>query len=240
LTSNTGSKTGSKTSDHDRSEHHTVVITGANRGIGLALVGLYRARGCRVYAICRQASTALQALNVTIIDGVEVTQSSGRAALLAGLDGVSIDLLINNAGILRSETLGSIDAESVRQQFEVNALAPLLITEALRGQLAANAKVALVTSRMGSIADNGSGAYYGYRMSKAALNMAGKSLALDLQPQGVAVVILHPGMVATDMIGGRGDVTAEVAADGLAARIDEVTLDTSGRFVHASGEALPW
>jgi NAD(P)-dependent dehydrogenase (short-subunit alcohol dehydrogenase family) len=234
------SQTSSNTSDHNISEHHTVVITGANRGIGLALVRLYRARGCRVYAVCREASAALQALNVTIIDGVEVTQPSGREALLAGLNGVAIDLLINNAGILRSETLGSIDAESVRQQFEVNALAPLLITEALRGQLTANAKVALVTSRMGSIADNGSGAYYGYRMSKAALNMAGKSLALDLQPQGVAVVILHPGMVATDMIGGRGDVTAEVAAEGLAARIDEVTLDTSGRFVHANGEALPW
>ena len=218
----------------------TVVITGANRGIGLALARSYSARECRVYAACRAASAELRALGVTVIDGVDVGSPAGVAALVDGLRGVTIDLLINNAGILRSEQLGAIDAASVRQQFEVNALAPLLITDALRGQLAERATVALITSRMGSIEDNGSGGYYGYRMSKAALNMAGKSLALDLQPQGVAVVILHPGMVSTEMIGGRGDITAEGAAEGLVARIDEATLERTGAFFHANGEPLPW
>ena len=102
------------------------------------------------------------------------------------------------------------------------------------------AKVALVTSRMGSIDDNSSGGAYGYRMSKAALNMAGKSLAVDLRARGVAVAILHPGMVKTDMIGGNGQVEPADAAKGLLARIDDLTLATSGAFWHMNGERLPW
>ena len=221
-------------------ERRVVVITGANRGIGLALAGYYRSRGEHVYGVCRKASAALRALDISLIEGVDVTAADGMRALEDGLKGVSIDLLINNAGILRDDRLGSIDEVSVRRQFEVNALAPLMITEALRNRLAPEAKVAMITSRMGSIDDNGSGGYYGYRMSKAALNMAAKSLALDLRPEGITVVILHPGMVSTDMIGGRGDVSAEVAAERLAARIDEAALDATGSFLHANGEPLPW
>jgi NAD(P)-dependent dehydrogenase (short-subunit alcohol dehydrogenase family) len=218
----------------------TVVITGASRGIGLALARLYLARGARVFAVCRQVSPALQSLPLNIVSGIDVSDDAGLTVLQEALAGVSIDLLINNAGILRSESLGHLDKQQIRQQLEVNALAPLMVTEALLHHLASNAKVALITSRMGSIADNSSGGRYGYRMSKAALNMAGVSLSHDLRPRGIAVAILHPGLVATDMIGGHGDITPTEAAARLAQRIDALTLATSGTFWHANGEVLPW
>jgi NAD(P)-dependent dehydrogenase (short-subunit alcohol dehydrogenase family) len=144
---------------------------------------------------------------------------------------------------LSEEALDSLDDAAVariRHQFEVNALAPLRLTALLAPQFTRGAKLALITSRMGSIADNTSGSYYGYRMSKAALNAAGRSLAHDLAPRGVAVVLLHPGYVQTPMTGGRGDVDAATAASGLLARIDELTPATSGSFVHANGSPLPW
>lgn len=218
----------------------TVVITGASRGIGLSFCRLYQSRGYDVYAVCRNASEELASLGVHIIDGVNVTQSQGLERMCSVLENVSIDLLINNAGILRNEVLGDIDPDSIRQQFETNALAPLLVTEALADNLTANAKVALITSRMGSVTDNTSGGRYGYRMSKSALNIAGVSLAHDLKPQGIAVAILHPGLVGTEMIGGHGDITPDQAAERLAQRIDELTLESSGTFWHSNGQELPW
>ena len=166
---------------------------------------------------------------------------STQPPLVAAVGKRSIDLLINNAGILLwAKDFPELDVAGIRKQFEVNALAPLRITAALRDRLGKGSKIALVTSRMGSIDDNSSGGGYGYRMSKAALNMAGKSLAVDLAGAGVAVAILHPGMVRTEMIGGRGQVEPSDAARGLLARIDELTLETSGGFWHANGERLPW
>lgn len=218
----------------------TVVITGANRGIGLSFAQLFLKRGDTVYGVCRQASDALANSGAKIIDGVDVTDARGIAKLAESLEGVSIDLLINNAGILRNESLGSLDAETIRAQFETNALAPLLVTEALVEHLSDSAKVALITSRMGSIEDNTSGGRYGYRMSKAALNAAGKSLSEDLKPRGVAVAILHPGLVGTEMIGGHGDLTPDQAAQRLTERVDELTLETSGTFWHSNGQVLPW
>lgn len=218
----------------------TVVITGANRGIGLSFCKLYKANGYRVYAACRSASQELTDLGVEVIDGVDVSEEQGVTRLASALKGVNIDLLINNAGILRNEVLGSIDQDSIRKQFETNALAPLMVTEALMNNLAANAKVALITSRMGSVADNTSGGRYGYRMSKAALNIAGMSLSHDLKGQGVAVAILHPGLVGTEMIGGHGDITPDQAAERLAQRIEELNLSNSGTFWHSNGDQLPW
>lgn len=218
----------------------TVVITGASRGIGLSFCQLYKARGYEVYGACRQASAELSSLGVNVIEGVEVTTEAGIERLVSALMGIKIDLLINNAGILRDEVLGHIDQEQIRQQFETNALAPLLITEALLDNLASGAKVALITSRMGSVADNTSGGRYGYRMSKAALNIAGMSLSHDLKPRGVAVAILHPGLVGTEMIGGYGDITPDQAAERLSQRIDGLTLENSGTFWHSNGEVLPW
>lgn len=217
------------------------VVTGANRGIGLALTSLLKQRGYEVVAACRSSSPALAGLGVTVIDGVDVSEQRGVDKLAAALAGRDVDLLINNAGILIWESgLEQLDLEGVRRQFEVNALGPLRVTRALLGALRKGAKVALITSRMGSIADNSSGGAYGYRMSKAALNMAGTSLAHDLKAVGVAVAILHPGMVKTEMIGGRGQIEPEEAAKGLLARIDALTLANSGGFWHQNGEVLPW
>jgi NAD(P)-dependent dehydrogenase (short-subunit alcohol dehydrogenase family) len=218
------------------------VVTGANRGIGLALVVELKQRGHKVLAACRKSSPELAKLGAEVVEGVDVSTDQGVAALASAVGTRSIDLLVNNAGILVwGDRLGELNVEGIRKQFEVNALAPLRVTDALRERLAQGAKVALITSRMGSIDDNSSGGAYGYRMSKAALNMAGKSLAVDLRGRGVAVAILHPGMVKTDMIGGHGgQVEPADAARNLLARVDALTLETTGTFWHANGQLLPW
>jgi NAD(P)-dependent dehydrogenase (short-subunit alcohol dehydrogenase family) len=218
----------------------TVLVTGANRGIGLAFVQHYQQRGDRVIAICRQSSTELQQSGAQIIEGIDVSDADAVASLGKRLEGVSIDILINNAGILRDERLGNIDYRTVLEQFEVNAIGPLRVTEALLDNLAKGAKVALITSRMGSVADNSSGGRYGYRMSKVALNMAGMSLAKDLAPRGIAVALLHPGYVQTAMVGFGGDISADASAQRLMERIDQLTLESSGSFWHSNGEVLPW
>ena len=217
----------------------TAVVTGANRGIGLELARLLKERGDTVIAICRKSSKELDALDVQVLDGVDVTQADSIASLPDRITG-HVDLLVNNAGLLEHQSLGNIDYASVDRQFQVNAVGPLRVTEALLPRLGKGSKLALVTSRMGSIADNGSGGAYGYRMSKAALNAAGVSLARDLQGQGIAVVILHPGFVRTGMTGGNGNVEPAEAARGLLERIDELSLESSGKFFHANGEELPW
>jgi NAD(P)-dependent dehydrogenase (short-subunit alcohol dehydrogenase family) len=217
------------------------LVTGANRGIGLALVQALLKRGSHVIGACRIASPALAQSGAEVVDGIDVTSEEGVAKLAQAVGDRKLDLLVNNAGILLwGDQLSGIDFDGVLKQFEVNALGPLRVTAALRTRLAKGGKVALITSRMGSIDDNGSGGAYGYRMSKAALNMAGKSLAVDLKPAEVAVAILHPGMVKTDMVGEHGQIEPADAAKGLLARIDELTLEKTGGFWHANGQSLPW
>jgi NAD(P)-dependent dehydrogenase (short-subunit alcohol dehydrogenase family) len=155
------------------------------------------------------------------------------------LEGTRLDLLVNNAGILEGDRLPNVGHESLLRQMEVNAFGPLLLTQALLPNLASKAKVVVITSRMGSIGDNQSGGYYGYRMSKAAVNAAFVSLAKDLASKGIPVGILHPGMVATAMTGGQGIATTE-SVRGLLARIDELDMAKSGRFFHQNGDELPW
>jgi NAD(P)-dependent dehydrogenase (short-subunit alcohol dehydrogenase family) len=215
------------------------LVTGSNRGIGLALCRLLQARGDRVIGVCRAPSAELQELGVRIETGIELTSATSLEDLSKRLAGVRLDGAILNAGILEGDNLESVSAESLRRQFEVNAVAPLLLARALLPNLSAGSKLGLITSRMGSIDDNGSGSYYGYRMSKTALNMAGRSLAVDLRPRGIAVAILHPGKVATRMVGFAG-IPPEQAAAGLLARLDALKLGGSGRFWHAKGEELPW
>ena len=147
---------------------------------------------------------------------------------------------MNNAGILRNETLGSINYEQILEQMEVNALAPLKVIEEVLPLLKSGSKIANITSRMGSIEDNTSGSRYGYRMSKAALNMATMSLSRDLYVQGIAVCVIHPGFVRTGMTGFRGMIDTDESASGIYQRIQELTLDSSGGFWHAQGERLPW
>lgn len=218
----------------------TVLIIGANRGIGLELARLASARGDEVIAACRKPSTALEALGVRIEAGVEVGSSESVAALSDRLGELELDVLLHNAGILRRTSFGTLDFDSIREQFEVNAMGPLRVVEGLIGHLREGSKVAIVTSRMGSIADNTSGGSYGYRMSKAAVNMAAVSLSHDLRGKGIAVGLLHPGWVKTDMTGGTGHIDAETSARGLLARVDALSLERSGGFWHQDGSELPW
>jgi NAD(P)-dependent dehydrogenase (short-subunit alcohol dehydrogenase family) len=218
----------------------TTVITGGNRGIGLELVKQCLAKGHKVYALCRTSSDELTQTEAKIIDRVDVGVPELIPQALKALAGVKIDLLINNAGVFANETLDDCNPATIEYQFRVNALGPLLVTQHLIGNLKQGAKVAMITSRMGSMQDNGSGGYYGYRMSKAALNAAAVSLAKDLAGRQIAVALLHPGYVQTAMVNFGGDVSPQIAAQGLLARIDELDLQNSGGFWHAKGEILPW
>lgn len=217
-----------------------VLVTGANRGIGLEICRQLKAQGKDITAVCRSSSDELDALGVHVIDQTDVADKASVENLAQQLKGESFDVLINNAGVLSRNALGDIDYDTVMQQYQVNAMAPLMVTEALLDNLHEGAKVAIVTSRMGSMTDNDSGGHYGYRMSKAAVNMAGTSLAVDLQPKGIAVGLLHPGYVKTDMTGHQGFVDTQHSAQGLLARIEELNLENSGTFWHAEGEQLPW
>jgi NAD(P)-dependent dehydrogenase (short-subunit alcohol dehydrogenase family) len=219
---------------------NTVVITGANRGIGLELARQWQARGERVIPVCREPSEELRALGADILDGIDVTHDAGVRRLADELAGERVDVLYNNAGILIDENLERMDWDTMRQQFEVNTLGPLKVTHALLPSMGEGGKIGLMTSRMGSIADNDSGGRYGYRMSKAALNAAGKSLSVDLAARGIAVAILHPGFVTTEMTGGRGHITPAEAAARLIQRMDQLDLANTGTFWHSDGSVLPW
>jgi NAD(P)-dependent dehydrogenase (short-subunit alcohol dehydrogenase family) len=217
-----------------------VLVTGGNRGIGLALVRECLKRGDEVIAACRASSPELDGLGAEVVTGVDVGRDDGVEALVKALGDRPVDILINNAGVHRSDSLGRIDFDRIRLQIETNALGPVRVTEALLPNLKRGAKVAIITSRSGSIGDNGSSGNYGYRMSKAAVNMAGVNLALDLKPRGIAVAILHPGMVRTGMGSSPQAVDPADAAHRLMTRIDELTLERTGKFLHAEGYALPW
>ena len=217
----------------------TVLITGSNRGIGLELCRQFSARGDDVIAVCRSSSPELDALPVRVIAGIDVANATGVADLQKAIDGQPIDVLLNNAGILRRDSFADLDFDAMEEQFRINSIGPLRVTAALLDSLGEGSKVAIVTSRMGSIDDNTSGGYYGYRASKCAVNQVGMSLKHDLAGRGIAVALLHPGMVATDMTGGQG-VAVKDAATGLINRIDDLSLENSGGFWHAEGYPLPW
>jgi NAD(P)-dependent dehydrogenase (short-subunit alcohol dehydrogenase family) len=218
----------------------TVVITGANRGMGLEFVKQYLAKGHKVIALCRNTSDQLSKTSAKVIDKVDVGSPECLEKILPVLSDLKIDLLINNAGVLANETLEHMSVTTLEYQFRVNAIGPLMVTQMLRKQLVKGAKVALITSRMGSVTDNTSGGRYGYRMSKAALNIAGVSLAHDLKEQEVAVALLHPGYVQTEMVNNSGDISAAVAVERLIRRIEELNLENTGTFWHSNGEVLPW
>lgn len=216
------------------------VVTGGNRGIGLELCKELLKRGYQVTALVRHSNPELDELEVSVISNIDVTDSQALQGAVKSLSGTSVDLLICNAGIWSNESLGGIDFDQILNTLHVNSLGPLKTVEAFLPLLSSGSKVALISSRMGSISDNTSGGRYGYRMSKAALNMAGKSLALDLSSQGISVIILHPGFVRTDMTQHQGNVDPDESARGLCDRIEALRLETTGTFWHQSGEQLPW
>jgi NAD(P)-dependent dehydrogenase (short-subunit alcohol dehydrogenase family) len=217
----------------------TTLVTGCNRGIGFQLVRQLHARGDTVIGVCRSSNDTLAGLGIRVIDGIDVADADSIRKLRAAIGDEPIDILVNNAGILRRDSFGSLDYDEMLEQYRVNALGPLRVTEALAGNLHDGSKVAIVTSRVGSIEDNGSGGNWGYRASKTAVNMIGTNLMHEFRPRGIAVALLHPGLVATDMTGGQG-VAPEDSARGLIERIDALTLETSGGFWHAEGYTLPW
>ncbi len=223
----------------------TYLVTGANRGIGYEYCKQLHSRGDEVIAVCRESSAALDGLGVQVASGIDVADESAIAALTKSLSGKPIDVLINNAGIYRQSNLGELNVEGIREQFEVNAIAPLRLTRTLLPNLKASQaspiKVAIMTSRMGSIEDNTSGGTYGYRMSKVAVSMAGKSLSHDLESEGIAVAILHPGLVSTGMTNFNSNgISPEESVTGLLAVIDQLDLKNTGTFWHSNGEELPW
>lgn len=217
----------------------TALVVGASRGIGLELVRQLVTRGDQVIATCRHDEPALSRLGARVINDIDVTDDIAAAHLADVLADTPPDIVIHNAGILESDHFESISLEAMRRQFEVNTLGPLRIIRALTPVLPAGARIGIVSSRVGSIDDNGSGNNYGYRVSKVAVNMVGKNLSHDLRDRGIAVALLHPGLVATRMTGGRG-VEPEVAARGLIERMDALDIATTGTFWHAEGYPLPW
>lgn len=223
----------------DVTQKQNVMITGANRGIGLALCDAYLNIGAKVIAVCRKASASLKKMPLDIIEGVDISTDHGIRQLKASLN-KPIDILINNAGILSNQRLSDLDYEQMLEQFKVNTLGPIRVTEAVLPHMVTGSKVAFITSRMGSIEDNTSGGTYGYRMSKCALNAAGKSFSLDLKSRGISVVLLHPGYVQTEMVNFGGEISAELSASRLLDRIEELDNSDSGAFWHSNGESLPW
>jgi NAD(P)-dependent dehydrogenase (short-subunit alcohol dehydrogenase family) len=216
------------------------VVTGANRGIGLELVRQLRARGDVVHAAARKPGD-LAALGAIVHD-VDVTDQASVDAMARAID-TPIDLLINNAGINRPhQKLHDLDLAMTAELYAVNAIGPLRVTAALLPHLrrGTGKKIVHITSGMGSIADNQRGESYGYRMSKAALNMMSKSMSIDLRSDGIISFVINPGWVQTDLGGATAPVAVADSARGIIARIDAATLETSGTFQNWDGKTYPW
>jgi len=224
----------------------TVLITGANRGIGLELAKQYAGDGWSVIATARDPKNAdgLTALKGEIrVEALEVTDAKQVAALAKALKGTAIDVLLNNAGMLTGyESFGETDAESWLQTLHVNSIAPLKLTEALIEHVAASQqkKVASITSGMGSIGSHASSGAYAYRSSKAALNMVMVTAANELRARGISVAVISPGWVKTDMGGANATLSVKESAAGIRKVIDKLNVGISGQFFNYSGENLPW
>lgn len=228
-----------------------ILITGANRGIGLEMVKFSMEQGWSVFACCRNPHNAENLFNIAKLSNGQISvhiadmQEPGTIqALSYELRNDAIDILINNAGIYGCDknTFGSVDVESWLQAFQVNSIAPLKMVEAFSEQLLmGNRKlVACMSSKMGSMADNGYGNSYIYRSSKAALNAVVKSLSIDLKERGIISVALHPGWVKTDMGGPDAEITTRQCVKQLFSNLSELTIKDSGRFIDIDGRDIPW
>ncbi len=229
---------------------HHVFITGTTRGIGLELVHQFLDAGSKVFAAARNPeSDALQSLKAAHggalqLLALDVTDSTQVETAAASLERQPLNLLINNAGLFqsRSDDAESLSHETWLREFHVNAIAPFMVTRALRGNLAAaqSGLVAMISSKMGSMADNTSGGAYSYRSSKAALNAVTVSLASDLASDGTRVVALHPGWVRTDMGGDSAPLDARTSASGLKKVMLGIDAAHNGSFFDYSGTPIPW
>ncbi len=228
-----------------------ILITGANRGIGLEMVKFSMEQGWSVFACCRNPHNAENLFNIAKLSNGQISVHIADMQELGTLQALSyelrndaIDILFNNAGIYGCDknTFGSVDVESWLQAFQVNSIAPLKMVEAFSEQLLmGNRKlVACMSSKMGSMADNGYGNSYIYRSSKAALNAVVKSLSIDLKEQGIISVALHPGWVKTDMGGPDAEITTRQCVEQLFSLLSDLTIKDSGRFIDIDGSDIPW
>lgn len=230
----------------------TLLITGANRGIGLEFVRQYAAEGWQVFACCRKPAAA-DLLNRLVnqfpdriqAHALDVTAHQQIEQLAQTLTGQPIDLLINNAGVYppdSGDAFGKTDYAAWQHAFEVNTMAPLKMTEAFIKQVARSElkTIVTITSKMGSVADNRGGGSYIYRSSKAGVNIVVKSLSIDLNPQKIIAVVLHPGWVKTDMGGPGALITTEQSVTGMRRVIGNLTLQDSGKFYAFDGQIVPW
>ena len=227
---------------------HTVLVTGANRGLGLEFARQYASEGWQVIACTRdpKSATALTSLsaqfaNIRIV-ALDVNDFSQIDQVAKQLASEKIDVLINNAGIYPNSSWGQVNYDDWAQAFRINTMAPLKMAEAFLPHVASSElkKIVTLSSKMGSLDDNTSGGSYIYRSSKAALNMVMKSLSIDLKTKGIASTILHPGWVQTDMGGPNGLINAEQSITGLRKVIAALTLANSGRFIAYDGKEIPW
>lgn len=220
----------------------TILITGANRGLGLEFVRQYAAEGWRVLATVRDPLSGKAASDAGAeIYVADVADAPSRARLKDALTDVALDIVLNNAGTYgERQNFGGIDEAEFMRVMRVNTLAPLKVAEAFAGQLTGRKLIASVSSMMGSMADNTSGGSYAYRASKAALNMVMKGLSVDLRDRGITSIALSPGWVRTDMGGPQAPLEPAEAIAGMRAVLEKVTLNDSGKFFHFDGSELPW
>ena len=221
-----------------------VLITGANRGLGLELARQYSDAGWQVIGTARkpEAATDLSETGVRVVQ-LDVTDAESVARMAAELDGQPIDLLINNAGVLdRNSTLPDVDMDTVGWILEVNTLGPMRVTQALLPNLSAGGRktVVNISSGLGSLSQNQSGGLYGYRESKVALNMFTLSLANEFRDEGFIVVAMNPGWVQTDMGGENAALTPEQSVSGIRTVIDSLTPEDNGTFRIHNGGQNPW
>jgi NAD(P)-dependent dehydrogenase (short-subunit alcohol dehydrogenase family) len=229
----------------------TVLVTGANRGLGLEFVRQYAEAGWRVFAACRAPKSAkeLKALEarhpgrIRII-ALDVTDSESVRSAAAQLRGEPVDLLLNNAGVggPPGQRIGNLDYAAWSRVFDANVLGPARVTEAFVEHVAQgrDRRIVTVTSRMGSIADNTSGGSYAYRSSKAGVNAVMKSFAIDLAARGITCVVVHPGWVRTDMGGAGGKLAPAESVKALRSLIASVGPEDAGKFYNYDGSGLPW
>jgi NAD(P)-dependent dehydrogenase (short-subunit alcohol dehydrogenase family) len=226
----------------------TVFISGANRGLGLEFARQYAADGWQVIGSCRDPAKAdaLAAIPGVEVVSLEVTDEASIAAVADRLAGRRIDILLNNAGIFGStvgdtaQSIANQEAAMWRDVLETNVIAPFLLTRALLPNLGEGSIVGILSSELGSVAGNTYGDMYAYRSSKAAVNMVGKSLSIDLKPRGIIVVLLHPGWASTDMGGANAPVNPVDSIAGLRRMLAGVTPDSSGRFLAFDGREMKW
>ncbi len=221
-----------------------IIVTGADRGIGAELVRVYHHRGARAIAACLGEGLDLVSEGLEVQAGIDVTDTASLFALRERLGATPIDILISNAGALYPDSFDHLDFDAMLRLYDINALGPLRVVQALVPLMGAGGKLGIITSRVGSIGDNLSGGSYGYRMSKCAANQLGVNLYHELKPRGIAVMLLHPGQVATEMtrdyLGLVDFITPQEAAAGLIQQLDALDGNTPPEFRHSNGSLLPW